>query len=189
MNKDLMIQACFWSNMFYSMSYPFIHLFIMKDDAITGRLVSIQQVVMCLSIILINNLWNKYSLQFYKWFKVFLFLESITYLILMLGMSLDIFSPFIYYVADMILFSLITKNIICGSNKLRALRYKDEAREKYDNTIPIAAAFATLIGSFIAIVINIPIPIAFMLSWIGIVIDNIFYWIVYDKYKIENELE
>jgi len=181
--KDLMIQACFWSSLFYSTSYPFIHLYIMRGDSVNAKMVSICQIIICISIILINNIWNKYSKVLYKYFRCFMAMESITYLILTIGVIISIFSPAIYYVADTILFALITKNIICGGNKLKSMVYKDDEREKYDNTIPIASAVATLIGSLFAFVLHIPIQFAFILSWIGLTVDNIFYWLAYNKHS------
>jgi hypothetical protein len=155
----------------------------MRNNGITERIISANQVIVCLAIILIHSLWNKYSSIFYKWFKVLLLIEGLLYSVLMYGMAMKIFSPFTYYLTDTLIFSFITNNIICGANKITSIRYKGESREKYDNTISIAAAAATLIGSSVAIIIKIPTSIAFILSWVGIIIDNIFYWIVYNKQK------
>lgn len=187
MYKDLMIQACFWSSTFYSMSYPFIHLYIMKDASITEKVISSNQIFICLTIIIINSIWNKHSSKLYKYYKAFILIESIAYLVLTIGAISTTLSPLYYYTIDFILFGFISRNVICGANKLRAFIYNGETREKYDNTISIASAIATLIGSFIAIIINIPIEVAFAISWIGLVIDNIFYWIAYNKTKIQEE--
>lgn len=168
---------------FYSISYPFIHLAIMRDQRITERVISLNQIFCCVMIILINSMWNKYSKVFYKWYKIFLFTESVSYCILTIGVSINIFSPFVYYIVDTLLFSFISRNIICGTNKLRSTRYKEDAREQYDNTVSIACSAATLIGSCIAAIIKIPISTAFILSWIGITIDNGFYWVIYDIEK------
>ena len=169
--------------MFYAMSYPFIHLYLMRG--ITEKIISFNQITICISIIIINNLWNKFSDKLYKHYQKILLFEGVLYFVLHLGMFLNILTPSLYYIADTLLFCLVTKNIICGGNKLRSIVYKDENREKYDNIIPIAAAISTLIGAGIALVFDIKIEIAFILSWVGIAIDNVFYWFAYNKYKNE----
>ncbi|MDE7422312.1 MAG: hypothetical protein K2N51_01225 [Lachnospiraceae bacterium] len=130
---------------------------------------------------MINSLWNKYSDKLYKTFPKFMFTESLLYLILHLCVIAGLANAVTYYIVDTVLFCLITKNMICGGNKLRSLVYKDEEREKYDNIVPIASAISTLIGAGIAFLIGIPIKIAFVLSWMGITVDNIFYYIAYKK--------
>ncbi len=175
-----MIQACLWSSLFYSMSYPFIHLYLMRN--ITEKMVSLNQIAICVFIIVVNNIWNKYSDKLYKYYKHILATEGILYLILHLGMVFNKLSPIYYYAIDTFLFCMVTKNIMCGGNKLRSKAYKDENREKYDNTVQIVAAVATLCGASIAIALDIKIQVAFILSWIGIAVDNVFYWMAYDKY-------
>ena len=177
--KELMVQATLWSGIFYAMSYPYIHLFLMKQ--VNERMVSVNQMFSCLCIIIINSVWNKYSDKLYKYFGIFMFGESFLYLILKLSIILNIASPIIYYAVDTLLFGLITRNIICGANKLHAKIYKGEQREKYDNTIQIAGSIATLIGGGIAIVIELPIQGALFIGWFAITIDNLFYWLAYKK--------
>ena len=67
MFKDLMVQATLWSGIFYAMSYPYIHLFLMKQ--IDEKMVSLNQIFGCLCIITINSVWNKYSDKLYKHFR------------------------------------------------------------------------------------------------------------------------
>ncbi len=177
MFKDPMIQASLWSNILYTMCFPSIHLYLM--NGINSNIISVNQILICISVIVVNSIWNKYSNRLYKYYIHFMALESVAYLILNLTMILNICTTLIYYLTDTFLYCIITKNIICGSVKLRSFVYNKDKREKYDNTAQIATAIGTLIGSTIAIIINIPIEIAFIISWIGITIDNIFYIIAY----------
>ena len=108
-----------------------------------------------------------------------MFGESFLYLVLKLSIIFNIASPITYYVVDTLIFGFITRNIICGANKLKAKIYKEEQREKYDNTIQIAGSIATLIGAGIAVFIEIPIQCALFIGWIAITIDNLLYWIAY----------
>lgn len=179
--REPLIQATLWSNIFLTMSYPAIHLYIMAG--LTSNIVSLNQIVLCISIIIINPMWNKYSEKLYKRYSLLMLLESLTYLVLNITMILNIWTRIVYYLIDTILYCMITQNIICGTNKLRSLVYNKDTREKYDNTVQIATAIGTLIGSTIAIVINIPIEIAFIISWVGISIDNVFCYIAYRNNK------
>lgn len=179
MFKDFMVQACLWSNLFYSMSYPFIHVYLMRQ--VSEKLVSVNQVFSCICIIIINSLWNKRSNNLYKLFPLIMMIEAVSYLILNLAIIIGVSDGVTYYIVDTLLFCLISRNMICGANKLRSLIYIGDSREKYDNTIPIAASIATLIGGTIAIIVNIPINVAFMISWVGLSIDNLFYYLAYRK--------
>ena len=171
-----------WSGIFYAMSYPYIHLFLMKQ--VNEKIVSINQIFTCLCVIVINSVWNKYSDKLYKYFGIFMFGESFLYLILKLSIIFNIASPITYYAVDTLLFGLITRNIICGANKLRAEIYESKQREKFDNTIQIAGSIATLIGAGIAFVIELPIQEALFIGWLAITTDNLLYWIAYKKAKI-----
>lgn len=86
-----------------------------------------------------------------------------------------------YYIVDTILCSILTKNIICGLNKLKIYRYKDDAREEYDNNVNVACNISSLIGFSISLFLSISKNIAFIFMGIGIVLDNIFY---YKAYKL-----
>jgi len=179
--KQPLIQATLWSNIFLTMSYPAIHLYIMAG--LTSNIVSLNQILLCISIIIINPMWNKYSDKLYKYYSLLMLLESITYLVLNITMILNIWTKIIYYLIDTFLYCVITQNLICGTNKLKSFVYNKDTREKYDNTAQIATAIGTLIGSGIAIIIDIPIKIAFIISWIGISIDDVFCFIAYKNNK------
>lgn len=178
MFKDKLIQATFWSNLFYSIGYPYIHVVTMR--AINESMISANTLVICICTIAINSMWNRKSHVLYRLLPMLMALESIAYLIIstLLAFS-DTFSPLWYYILDTILFSLVSRNIICGANKLKALVYTGDDREKYDNTVQIASCISTIIGSIFILLIDVPTQIAIMLSWAGITIDNILYFLEY----------
>ena len=56
-------------------------------------------------------------------------------------------------------------------------------REQFDNNNNSAYAIATIIGSIIAMILNLNFNIMIWLATIGGIIDNIFYIIIYNKEK------
>ena len=130
---DLLIISSIASNLFYSLSYPIVHTYLMSF--VDSRTVSICSLMSCVIVALVNKLWLRYSKKLYKYFKHLLIIETIVYSILV-GMILsNSISPYTYYIFDTLLFATITNNIICGGVKLKSLRYQGEEREKFDNTI------------------------------------------------------
>ena len=89
------------------------------------------------------------------------------------------------HILDTICFTLITKNIICGGNRLRAIKYNnEEKRIKYDNDVQMAANISSLIGFLSCAIFEFNLWQAFLLSTIGICIDNIFYYLEWRDKKI-----
>ena len=176
-NFDGIIAATFFTNLFYSMSYPYIHKTILSYAS--ASLISINQIVNCLSIILFSSLWNKYGEKLYKYYQLICIVETIA------TISTSIFviltnNIVAYYILDTLVFALITRNICCGGIKLRAQKYNsEEKRVLADNNINSAASLATIIGSICAIYMNYSFPIMIVLSTIGNTIDNIFYIFIY----------
>ena len=81
-----------------------------------------------------------------------------------------------YYIIDTIVFAIMSRNVICGSRRLTAIRYKEkEARIAYENNDSTAASIATLIGSGLSIIIGLPFEIMIIIATIGNCIDNTFY--------------
>lgn len=187
MYKDFLVQGDFWSTLLYYMSFPYINIWIMKQ--LDNKYVAVQNIIVCVATVLISTLWNKKSNKLYKFYSIFMFSECAVYLVLYSFVIFGNLNGRLYYLIDTILFSLITKNIICGTNKLKSIIYKNEKREKYDNTSSIAAAIASIVGSILSIALNIPIEIAFAIGWAGISIDNLFYYLAYRKYKESDNID
>lgn len=187
-NFDGILLATFLTTLFYSSTYPYIHKQVMtvaSDDFI-----ALSQIVDCLSIVLFGAIWNRLSDKLFKYYPAFCAVESI------LGILTSIYATVSndvvgYYLLDTFVFALITRNICCGGVKLRAIRYKTEkAREKFDNNNNSMAAIATIIGSFIAMILSLDFVAMLWIATFGNMIDNIFYIFIYYKtqnaYKIEN---
>lgn len=178
-NIDGMLLATFLTNLFYSSTYPYIHKELMM--VISDKMVAINQIINCLSIVIFSSLWNKLSTKLFKFYPVYCILET------MLGVCTTILAIttdnlIIYYILDTFVFCIVTRNIICGGIKLRALRYTTEdKREQFDNNNNSMSAISTIIGSCVAMVLNLSFPIMLILATIGNAIDNIFYIVIYYK--------
>jgi hypothetical protein len=179
--SNLMLLAGFLSTLFYSASYPYIYAETIK--AVNEKYLSAEQIISCVGIIVFSALWNKYGDTFFKHYVGILIAEFIADGILFADVLIRGNLKF-YFIFNIIIYSIITKNLSCGGIKLRAkVNPTEKLRERYDNTSNICYASATLIGASIAIFVLLPIKLLFILALIGGVIDNIFYLYIYQKVK------
>lgn len=177
---DLLLITGLTSNLFYSISYPIIHTICVKD--LNSNLLSFSALLSSIFAIVILQLWLNHSDKlYYQTFGISLFLEGLTFGILLIAFLLGKITPSIYYVADCILTSIITRNIISGGNRLKAIRYRNEEREIFDNKSTLYCNIASILGFGFSSIITLNTNVAFTLMWLGIVIDNIFYYIVYKE--------
>lgn len=170
---DLMILATFITTITYSSTYPFIHKQLMM--VVSEKLVALTNILDCVGIILADRIWQTNGKKLYKSYILFCVLECVTtiatttYCLL----SKDLIS---YYIIDTVAFAVMTRNVICGGRRLRALRYKDEeSRVKYENDNSTVASIATLVGSGISMLIGLPFEVMIIIATIGNCIDNVFY--------------
>lgn len=171
--------ANFLSNLFYSIAYPVVHFTLIKD--VGEKMIAFNSIIMCLAGVLFPIIWNKHK-NLYRAYGQLLLVEGIVYSIVGILICTSAISNLAYYLLDTFLFALISKNIICGSNKLRAMRYNSEIiREQYDNNSTIVSNFSSLLGFGISFIVTIPVNIAFILITIGICVDNVFYYRVYKQ--------
>ena len=197
---DAMLMATFFSNCFYSATYPYIYKEIMSG--ISGGTVAVNQIVNCLSVILFSALWNRFSDRLFPFYAVLCVLECLAGLCMSLyvtfhpenllmyyildtallcGICTSLFVTFFqdilcYYLLDTLLFCLITRNIICGGVRLRAMRYPTEQlREQFDNNNNAVSAAATIIGSAVAVFLHLDFVHMVWIATIGNMTDNIFY--------------
>lgn len=174
---DGMLLATFLTTMFYSATYPYIHKQIMM--VATDQIIAANQIINCLSIVIFGALWNKLSDKLFSFYPMICVAETI------LGIGSTIFAIctkniITYYIIDTLIFAVVTRNICCGGVKLRAIRYKTEtAREHFDNNNNSASAIATIIGSLIAIALNLNFETMLCIATVGNAIDNIFYITIY----------
>ncbi|ALR90229.1 hypothetical protein [Clostridium butyricum] len=173
--KDKLILASFLSNLFYAACYPAVHSFLMQS--VGQRMISLNSICTCAGGIIMSFFWNKYSDKLYKKYGLMLTIEAVIYILLLIMLISYRMNLLAYYILDTLCFSLLTKNIICGGNKLRAKRYDSEIkRTEYDNNSQIAGNISSMIGFFLSAVFEFNMSQAFVLSTIGICIDNIFYY-------------
>jgi len=174
---DGMLAATFLTTLFYSSTYPYIHKEIMM--AASDWLIAVNQIINCLSIVAFGSLWNKFSDRLFKFYPAVCVAETV------LGIGSTAFAICTqhiaaYYMVDTLIFAIVTRNICCGGVKLRALRYKTEiSREHFDNNNNSASAVATIIGSVIAMVLNLNFAVMLCIATFGNAIDNIFYIFIY----------
>ena len=176
---DGMLVASFLSTLFYSATFPFIQKTLIT--AISDNLIAMNQIICCSSIVISGTIWNKFGKKLFKYFKLYLILEIVT------TCSLSAFviitnNLYVYYILDVLMCAIITRQIICGRIKLRAIRYNDEeSREHFDNNDNSAYSIAAILGSVIAMVIDLDFAVMIILATIGNIIDNVFYFHIYNK--------
>lgn len=178
-----MILATFLTTIFYSATYPYIHREIMQ--VASSSIIAVTQIINCLSVVLFGWLWNRKSDALFRFYPVYCVIETIC------GICSTVYAIatgniIAYYVIDTVLFSVITRNIICGGVKLRAIRYATEKkREHFDNNNNSASAIATIIGSVIAMRLNLDFPVMLCIATFGNAVDNAFYICIYFTVKSE----
>lgn len=185
--KDKLIFANFISNFFYSFAYPTLNIFLISQ--INKNFISMNMIIVCLSGIIFSQLWNKKSEDLFKKYDKLLISEMVLYAILIFSVILGFVTPKMYYIIDTLFFAIISKNIICGNNRLKVLLYKDHEREEFDNNLVIASNASSLIGYLLSFIFNLNINIAFVFMFFGITLDNIFLFNVYNKRCKDKNIE
>jgi hypothetical protein len=180
---DGMLLATFISTLFYSASYPFIHKVIISN--ISEDIIALSQIINCISIVFFGFVWNKLSRKLFKFYPMFCILETfLSVSSTVVAVTTD--NILAYYIMDTLIFAIVTRNIICGGNKLRALRYNTEtAREHFDNNNLSANATATIVGSIVAMILKLDFISMLWVATVGNAVDNIFYIFIYRSCKKE----
>lgn len=175
---DYLIMAGFFSNLFYSISYPVIHLLCMQN--VNSNLVALSQLISCICSILVTRLWLKFSEKMYKkTFILSLILEAVLYGFILLCLYIDFITPAMFFILDCLITSIITRNIINGGTRLKAIRYRDEARETYDNLNMMFCNVSSIIGYGLSVVFTLPLSFVLLFMFLGMAVDNIFYLFAY----------
>lgn len=176
-----MLVATFLTTIFYSSTYPYIHKEVIV--AATDSFIALNQIINCISIVIFGYVWNKKSNVLFRFYPAFCILES---LLGILTTSFAILTNNIlaYYLLDTFVFAIVTRNICCGGVKLRAKRYNtEEKREHFDNNNNSVASIATIIGSIIAMFLNLNFATMLCIATFGNMIDNIFYIFIFYNTK------
>ena len=179
--SNLMLFSNFLCTLFYSMSYPYIYVELIK--AVNRKYISFEQIISCIGIVIFGTVWNKYGDILFKHYKKILALEVIADTILFADVLIRGDLKF-YFVLNVIIYAVITKNLCCGGVRMRAkVNPTEELREKYDNNSNSVYAIATLVGTVTALMFPVGLSVLFILALIGNTIDNFFYLYIYNKIK------
>lgn len=179
--SNLMLLSNLICTLFYSMSYPYIYAETIK--VVPHFYIGIEQILACVGTIIFCKLWNTYSDKLFEHYRLFLTLEIIADLILFADVLIRNDLKF-YFLLNIIIYSVITKNLCCGGTKMRAkVNPSEKEREQYDNNSSIVNAIATLIGAGVAMVFDFDLRLLFVFALIGNTIDNIFYIYIYQKIR------
>ena len=182
---DGMLVATFLTTIFYSATYPYIHKEVMMH--VSDSIIALSQIINCLSVVVLGSLWNKKSDKLFKYYPIFCVCETVLSIgsVIWATTTKNIMA---YYLIDTLIFAIVTRNICCGGVKLRAIRYNTEAdREHFDNNNNSASAIATIIGSVIAMILDLDFAVMLWLATLGNAIDNIFYIFIYKSTKTKRE--
>ena len=171
--SNIMLAATFISNLFYAMSYPYIYAQTVK--VVPQSFIGVEQILCCVGAMLFCWIWNKYSDKLFKYYELLLVAEIIADTVLFADVLIRWDLKF-YFLLNVIIYSVITRNLICGGNKMRAkLNPSEKERERFDNNNSILNSASTLIGAGAAIVFNPQLKTLFVLALIGNIADNFFY--------------
>ena len=178
-----MLLSNFLATLFYSVSYPYIYAETIK--VVPHSYIGIEQILACLGTIVFCRLWNKHSDRLFEHYRLMLCFEIIADIILF-SYVLICGNLKSYFLMNIIIYSVITKNLCCGGVKMRAkVNPTEKSREQYDNNSNIVCSLATLIGAGTAIAFDFNLKLLFVLAFCGNVIDNIFYLYIYQKIRSE----
>ena len=178
---DGMLTATFLTTVFYSATYPYIYKEVMRFAS--SNVIAALQIVTCVSVVFFGWLWNRKSDALFRFYPAYCVAETVC------GVASTAYAilsgNFVaYYILETVIFSVVTRNIICGGAKLKALRYATKkAREQFDNNNNSADAAATIIGSLIAMTLNLNFPAMLCIATFGNAIDNAFYICIYLSVK------
>ena len=182
---DGMLLATFLTTIFYSSTYPYIHKEVMTN--VSDSIIALSQIINCLSVVILGSLWNKKSDKLFKYYPVFCVGEAVLSICSTIW-AITTHNIMAYYMIDTLIFAIVTRNICCGGVKLRAIRYNtEEDREHFDNNNNSASAIATIIGSVIAMMLNLDFAAMLWLATLGNAIDNVFYIFIYRSTQSKRE--
>lgn len=183
MNRNQLSRLMLITNLicsfFYALSYPYIYAETLK--AVDKSYISLEQIISCLGVVLFGVLWNKKGDYLYKRYPIIIVSETIADIALMTHVLLTGNLKF-YFLANVIIYAVITRNMANGGIRLRAKVHPDEkSRERYDNNCNIVNSVATLLGAGVAMILPIDLHILFILALIGNISDNFSYHYIYKQ--------
>lgn len=162
----------------YSSTYPYIYKLVIS--AVSDRMLAANQIIECLSVVFFGELWKR-NKNLFRYYPTFCVIETI------ISIGLAVYTVVThnmvgYYILNTLIYAIFTRNIICGGIKLKAIRYSsEEQRERFDNNNNSVSSVATILGSLIAMVLNLSFSAMIIIAILGNTIDNIFYICIYRK--------
>lgn len=179
--SNLMLLANFLSTLFYSMSYPYIYAETLK--AVSTYYISFEQIITCISTVIFSVAWNRAGDKIFRHYHKIMIAEIIADVILLADVIIRGDLKF-YFLLNVIIFAVITKNLSCGGIRMRAkVNPTEKQREAYDNNSNTVHALSTLAGTVIATIALPKINTLFFLALIGNTIDNFLHLYIYHRIK------
>ncbi|MCQ2052369.1 MAG: hypothetical protein MJZ03_00265 [archaeon] len=183
----LMLVTNLICTLFYALSYPYIYAEALKT--VSKNYISAEQIISCSGVVVFGILWNKIGDKLYKHYPIIVLAETIADIILMVHVLVTGNLKF-YFIFNVLIYAIVTRNMANGGIRLRAKVHPDEkSRERYDNNNNIVNSVATLLGASLSIVLKLDMTMMFIFALIGNVFDNGFYYYIYKKVnKLEGEI-
>lgn len=176
--SQTLLHAIFWKTIVFSIAFPHTHKFLI--ERIPSGFLSMEMIVTAVATITVNALYMRYSDRIFAHFKLFCVMECTVYAVVLPLIGCGKITPACYFIIDVVAGAVLCRPLYCCGNRLRKLVYDREARENYDNSQPVVMALAAVIGGSVGM-LPIPLWAAWCLIAVGIVIDDVFYWVTYNR--------
>lgn len=175
--SNLMLISNFICSLFYAFSYPYIYQEVMK--VVERTYVSVEQIGSCVGVVVFGMLWNKFGDALYNHYRLTIVAETIADIFLFVYIIVS-GNLKIYFILNLLIYALITRNIANGGIRLRAKVHPDEkSRERYDNNCNIVNSIASLLGAVLSLILSLDLNILFVCALIGNIFDNFCYYYTY----------
>ena len=179
--SHLMLTAAFFSDLFYAMSYPYIYAETIK--VVPKPYITFEQLFACIGTIIFCRLWNKYSDRLFKYYRAILIAEIAADAFLFADVMIRNDLKF-YFLLNVIIYSIITRNLSCGGVKMRAMvNPTEKLRERYDNNNNVIASVSTILGASLSLLTHCNLTTLFVFAVIGNTVDNFFYLYIYSRLR------
>lgn len=178
---DKLLLGAFLANIAYTIGYPTIQEMTMKTA--DSRLISLVSLINCGGIVLIGQLWEKVGEEkLMKYFPLYAIGDIVSYVILCM-LFITTGNAKIYYLGQVLCSTITIKNVGFGISFIRAKRYSNDSRAKYDNLAAVLESIASLLGFGIATIVKIPLTQSLILMGLGTLTENFYMIKVYYEIK------